>query len=165
VGKKVWIRASERILQVFVDDQLIKQHVITNNYRHTDYQDFPENVRAALDHSTVHALLLERAKKIGPYFHTLVRGLLEIHAFMFLRCAQGMVEVAEHTPHASTVVERAACLMTDQHIKPTPHNLRAVLAKVQAELSTPTVLPLSESTREFVRDSTYFLNTIIERPT
>ena len=41
VGRQVWIRATERILQVYHQEQLIKQHVITRHYRHTDFNDFP----------------------------------------------------------------------------------------------------------------------------
>ena len=164
VGKKVWIRATERVLQVFHDERLIKQHVITKGYRHTDFADFPDNVRAALDHSATHTRLLERAQSIGPYFHRLIRELLEPHAFLYLRSALGLVEIAEHAPQPSTLVERAAQLMTEQHIKATPQNLRAVLAKVQVELTTPLLLPLSDATRAFVRESSYFLNTNTERP-
>ena len=95
LGKKVWVRATEHLLRVFYNDRLIKQHLITKAYRHTDHSDFPENVRAVLDTSTTHRLLLERALRFGQDFHQLIRDLLQAHAYLNLRRAQGLVAVAE----------------------------------------------------------------------
>lgn len=95
LGKKVWVRATEHVLRVFYNDRLIKQHLVTNAYRHTDHSDFPENVRAVLDTSTTHRLLLERAERLGSDFHQIIRGLLEAHAYVNLRRAQGLVAVAQ----------------------------------------------------------------------
>jgi len=50
VGKKVWVKVSSNIVQVFFNEQLIKQHVVlTRGYRKTDSTDFPENLAAAVD--------------------------------------------------------------------------------------------------------------------
>jgi Mu transposase, C-terminal domain len=156
LGKKVWIRASERILKVFFDEQLIKQHVITSAFRHTDFNDFPENVRAALDTSYIHKNLLGRASKIGPLFHRLIEDLLKAHAYINLRRAQGLLAIAEGA--CPSLVEHACRLIHDHGLIPTPHNFRHLLAKCGAEASTPNVIPLSEATAEFVRDITYFVN-------
>ena len=154
-GKKVWIRATEHILQIFLDDRIIKQHAISRGYRHTDYEDFPENVRAVLDTSTTHRLLLERAERIGPHFHSLIKNLLEVHAFINLRSAMGLTTEAERAERH--LVERASRLMSDHHIKATPRDLRLVLEKLRAEdLQRP--LPLSDASGEFLRDITYFIN-------
>jgi len=154
-GKKVWIRATEHIVQIFLDDRLIKQHAITRHYRHTDYGDFPENIRAVLDTSTTHRSLLSRAESIGPHFHGLIRRLLDVHAFINLRTAMGLTAEAERSEQH--LVERAAQLMSDHHIKATPRDLRLVLEKLRAE-SHQRPLPLSEASGEFLRDSTYFIN-------
>ncbi len=154
-GKKVWIRATEHIVQIFLDDHLIKQHAISRGYRHTDYQDFPENVRAVLDTSTTHRALLSRAEAIGPHFHSLIRKLLEVHAFINLRLAMGLTAEAERSDRH--LVERAARLMSDHHIKATPRDLRLLLEKLRDEtLQRP--LPLSEASSEFLRDISYFIN-------
>jgi len=154
-GKKVWIRATEHLIQVFYQDQLIKQHVITRHYRHTDHGDFPENVRAVLDTSATHRLLLARAEMIGPHFHTMVKRLLEVHAFINLRSAMGLTAEAERSD--KSLVERASRLMSDHHIKATPRDLRLVMEKLRAEdLQRP--LPLSDASSEFLRDGTYFIH-------
>ena len=156
LGKKVWVRASEHLLQVFFKDQLIKQHLITKAYRHTDHNDFPENVRAVLDTSTTHRMLLERAERFGTDFHQIVRDLLEAHAYLNLRRAQGLVGVAEggYDPH---LISRAARFMLEHHLKPTPRDLRHLLEKLQSDESTHRLLPFSDASREFVRDITYFI--------
>jgi len=156
VGKTVWIKASERIVKVFYNEKLIKQHVITKAYRHTDYNDFPENVRAVLDSSYLHKMLLESASKIGPIFHGIIHDLLSIHAFTNLRRCQGMVTLAK-TIGDGCLVEEAAALMKQYGIKETHRNLRHLIAKLGAEASAPRILPLSEATSEFIRDITYFI--------
>lgn len=163
VGKTVWVRASERVLRIFFNEQLVKQHVITSAYRHTDHNDFPENVRAALDTNLLHRMLLERASRIGPFFHRLIHDLLSVHAFINLRRAQGLLAIAENTGDA-TLVERAAVLIEDHGLKATPQEFRRLLAKLNAECSAPNVLPLSAATGEFVRDIQYFINNNNERP-
>jgi len=156
LGKKVWIRASERILKVFFNEELIKQHVITSAFRHTDYDDFPENVRAVLDTSNLHKKLLERASRIGPVFHRLIEDLFKAHAYINLRRALGLVTIAEGATAA--LVERASILIEQHGLTPTPKNFRHLLAKCGAEASTPNILPLSNATAEFVRHISYFIN-------
>jgi transposase len=154
-GKKVWIRATEHILQVFYKEKLVMQHTITRAYRHTDYNVFPENMRHVLDTSTTHRSLLSRAEAIGPHFHDMIRRLLEFHAFINLRTAMALTTLAERSDQK--LIERAACFMSDNDIKPTPRDLRSILDKLsRAEKETP--LPFSEDSREFVRDIAYFIN-------
>ena len=154
-GKTVWIRATEHILQAFYQERLVKQYAITRARRHTDPDVFPPNMRTVLDTNGTHRSILSRAEAIGPHFHGMIRRLLEIHAFMNLRSAMGLTHLAERSD--KQLVERAARLMSDHHIKPIPKNLRFVLEKLRAEaLQRP--LPFSEASSEFLRDITYFIH-------
>jgi len=155
LGKTVWVRASERVLKIFYNHQLIKQHVIGDRYRHTDYGDFPENVRAALDTNYLHKKLLERAGAVGPAFGRIVHGLLSVHAYINLRTVQALVKIADGTTD-TRLIEHAAGLIEQHAIKPTPQNFRGLLAKLAAEVSTPNLLPMSQETSELVRDISYF---------
>ena len=155
LGKTVWVRATEHILKVFYSHKLIKQHVITERYRHTDYEDFPENVRAALDTSYLHKKLLERAGAVGPAFYRIVHGLLSVHAYINLRTVQALVKIADGTAD-TRLIERAAGLIEQHAMRPTPQNFRGLLAKISAEISTPNLLPMSEATTEFIHPITYF---------
>jgi transposase len=156
LGKTVWVRATEHLLQVYYQHTLIKTHVITKSYRHTDFQDFPEHVRSVLDTSTIHRSLLERADHIGPHFTALIRSLLEIHAYINLRCALGLVDVAESRGDP-TLIEEASRIMEQHQIRPTPKNFRHLLERLVSERSMSRVIPLSDASREFVRDISYFI--------
>jgi transposase len=156
VGKTVWIRASGHILQVFFRERLIKQCAITSAYRHTDYNDFPKNMQAVLDTSTVHRSLLKRAQEIGPNFHSLVHELLTVHAFINLRRAQGLLRVAEETD--PLIVERAAHFIKEQRMNVTHRELRRLVTKLSGDIFEQQSLPFSDDSREFVRDINYFIN-------
>ena len=158
VGKQVWIRATEHLLQVYWQEQLVKQHVITRHYRHTDFNDFPVNVQHALDSGTVHRSLLAHAERIGPLFHRLIRDLLEVHAYLNLRRAQGLVAVAQEAS-STHYVEQAARFIAENSLKATPRDLRHLLDRlVSQEAAERALPPLSDATREFVRDASYFIH-------
>lgn len=158
ITKKVWIRASEHILTVFHQEQLIAQHVITKGYRHTDFSHFPDNIRAVLDKSTVHNSLLDRSRQIGPDFHQLIRHLFDVDAFVNLRRAQGLVKEAEEA-HNPQLVNRAAGFMHQYRVRATPRDLRSILEKLRIEEEHQQYnLSLSEVSHEFARDITYFIN-------
>lgn len=156
LGKTVWVRATEHLVQVYFQERIIATHVIGRGYRHTDYGHFPENVRAVLDTSTVHRSLLDRAQAVGVDFSRMIRTLLEIHAYVNLRCALGLVDIATRTAN-SALVERAAGLMLQHHIKATPKNLRHVLERLTSEHTAGQMIPISEASREFIRDISYFI--------
>lgn len=158
VGRQVWIRATARLLQVMYDDQVVKQHVITGRFRTTDFSDFPENVQAALDTSRLHKSLLERAERVGPTFHQMIRELLEEHAFINLRRAQGLLAAAEEG-RSPLAVECAVRALLAHGVKATPAVLRHVLTRLAAEETTRRTLPLSPETQDFIRDASYFIHT------
>lgn len=155
LGKKVWVRATEHLLRVFYNDRLIKQHLITTAYRHTDHSDFPDNVRAVLDTSTTHRLLLERAERLGSDFHQLIGDLLQAHAYLNLRRAQGLVAVAQD--YDLPLITRAARFMQQHRLRLSPRDLRHLLDKLQADQTSERPLPASDTSDEFVRDITYFI--------
>jgi transposase len=161
VGRTIWIKATEYLLRAFFRDELIKQHIITPSYRHTDNEDFPANFRAVLDRNFIHKNLLDRASKISPSLHQMIGELFEVHAYINLRNAQGMVTTAEATqaasPKGAALVERAASFMSRHHIKATSRNFRTLMVKLEAETSTPNLLPLSAATNEFLREINYFI--------
>ena len=158
VGKQVWLRATEHLLQVYYQEQLVKQHVITRQYRHTDFSDFPPNVQHALDTSTVHRDLLARAGEIGPAFQGLIQDLLQVHAFINLRRAQALLAIAEAAPRRAHA-EEAARFIAQSALTATPRDFRHLLDRLAwQEAAERTLPPLSEATQEFVRDASYFIH-------
>ena len=156
IGKQVWVKATHKLLQVFYEDTLIKQHVITDNYRHTDWHDFPENIQAALD-GGLPLHLQQRAAQVGPLFRQLIRTVLTPHAFLNLRKAQGIVSLAERW--SADLLEQAAAYALDHRISVTPINFKRLLQTIQKQTHMSTQLTLSEQTRSFVRDMDYFIQT------
>ena len=153
VGKKVWVRAMERILYVYHADILIKQHLITDSYRHTDYNDFPVNVRAALDGGVPKSILIQ-AQRISPHFHTIIRSILEVHAFINLRKAQGLLAVAKQFDNA--LIDQASAFAIEHSLPVAPKQFRLLLEKIRAQQTPSSPISVSQESLEFVRDMSYF---------
>ena len=156
IGKKLWIRNVNKIIEIYFQEQLIKQHVVTNNYRHTHWGDFPENVKAALDDG-LPAFLQQRAAAVGPAFQKLIRKTLQPHAFINLRKAQGLIALMEKWD--SSLIEKAATYALDQNIQVNPKNFKQLLQNfVEQNQQEQLALPMSEQTMEFVRTMGYFMH-------
>jgi len=154
VGKTVWVKVAQNIVQIYSNEQLIKQHTVPHRgNRQTDPKDFPENLAVAIDRGFPRYLQAEAAK-IGPSFAQLVRGILTPHAYMNLRRAQGVIIIAEGYPQA--LVERAARGITPVEVK-SPKHFRAFIEKLRSiEEEEPAELPLSDETRSFLRPADYY---------
>ncbi|MFH0851707.1 MAG: hypothetical protein V1876_03070, partial [Candidatus Peregrinibacteria bacterium] len=101
--------------------------------------------------------LLSRAEAISPHFHHLIRGLLELHAFINLRRAQGLVTIAEQAE--SSLVDRAAAFILEYRLNVHPRVFRDLLDKLRLQERANEPLPVSQETLAFVRDVSYFIRT------
>ena len=156
VGKKVWVKVTHNIVQIYFNDKLIKQHIIPRGYRQTDFNDFPDNVRHALDKG-IPAHLCKIAARVGINFGKLVRSILEPHAFINLRKAQGIVSLAQK--HPSDILENAAQVALDTYTSVTPKLFKSIIEKIeQKEMEKNKQLSLSDEMASFVRDMEYFFN-------
>ncbi len=113
VGKKLWVRATDKVVQIYDEHRLIKQHAVTPYYRHTDLNDFPANIKAALDEG-MPLKLQQQAANVGKHFALLIRTVLEPHAFINMRKAQGLLALAEK--YQASVLDEAAQSALQQHI-------------------------------------------------
>lgn len=152
VGKKLWARATDKIVQIYDDHRLIKQHLITPYYRHTDWNDFPPNMQAALDDGMPRHLQ-SRAQRIGPLFAKLIRSVLQPHAFRNMRRAQGLLALTEKTTPA--LVEKAAAYAMEHQLNVTPRLFKKLMRILQENPETEPPA-LSEQSQGFVRQMTYF---------
>jgi transposase len=154
IGKKLWVKVTRHTVQVYLNEQLIKQHTIPlKGNRQTDRTDFPENLQVALDRG-LPKYLQKEAAKIGPHFARLVRGVLTPHAYMNLRRAQGVMSAAKaFTPE---LVERAARDLSPQSIF-SPKHFKAFLEKSRCiEESDKPPPAMSQETRSYLRTINYF---------
>ncbi|MBI5569448.1 MAG: IS21 family transposase [Desulfomonile tiedjei] len=157
VGKTVWVKVAHRIVQIYHNEQLIKQHTVpVAGNRQTDRKDFPENLQVVLDRGFPR-FLQDKAAEVGPSFARLVRGILTPHAFMNMRRAQGVLTISEAYPRE--LIERSARGLTPAEVK-SPKHFRAFVEKLcsieDEEARTATGVPLSEETQSFVRPAGYF---------
>jgi hypothetical protein len=155
VGKTVWVRGTHKIVQIYDQGQLIKQHAVPNGFRQTDINDFPPNVQAVLDKGLPRRLQ-QQASDIGPQFGPLIRTLLQQHAFLNMRRAQGLVALAEKYP--LPLVEQAAELALKQQLSTHPKLFKRLIEIIQNHNQQQRPIQLSQQSLEFVRDMDYFIH-------
>ena len=152
VGKRLWVRATDKVVQIYDEHKLIKQHAVTRFYRHTDFNDFPANIKAALDRGM--PLKLQRqAADVGSHFAQLLRSVLQPHAFINMRKAQALLALAKK--YQAPIVDKAAQLALQQHITITPKAFKQLIENLK-EQSQNGPLPLSQQSAQFLRPADYF---------
>ena len=153
VGKKVMVKVTHNLVQVYYNEQLIKQHLVARGYRQTDLNDFPDNVRHALD-SGLPAYLCKKAAQTGPNLEKLVRSILSPHAYINLRKAQGIAALAKKYP--ADVIEQAAEAALARFGSISPKLFKSMVEKLLQHNEHNNQLSLSDETSSFVRDMEYF---------
>lgn len=154
VGEILWARGTEKLIQVFDhDNQMVKQHVITDHFRHTDLTDFPENMEKMLDQG-LPAYLQKQAEVVGPCYKKMVRRVLEPHAYINLRKAQGFVKLIEQYEHRH--LEKAAQMTLEKHQSVKLKPFVQLVQKQSLEDLQPQQIPISFLTDEFIRPMNYF---------
>ena len=152
VGKKVMVKAGHSIISVYYNEQLIKQHTIPKGYRQTDLNDFPENMKAAID-SGLPLLLRKRASNICDELGMLIDKILSPHAFINMRKAQGILSVAEKHPIETVVQASIDAIFNYRTITP-----KIFLSLIEKEPVMEEQISISEETSSFIRKVEYFIN-------
>jgi hypothetical protein len=153
-GKNVLVRGTEKLVQVFYDNGLIKQHILTDHYRHTDYNDFPENVKAALDKG-VPKFLRTKADTVSHHFGQLIRKILQPHAFINLRKAQGLVSLSDKFDQE--LIDQASFMALNNDLTVTYKSFKKLIEKLQLQKQDETQIAISEQTQLFLRSMDYFV--------
>jgi transposase len=153
VGKYLWVRATEKLLHIYDDHTLIKRYVRSEAYQQYDPKDFPKNFQIMLESRDVQALI-QRAEAIGPAFKTLLLQVLSPHAKLNYRRALALLRLREK--YAKEQLNRAAEVACIHKIH-TPKQLVALIEKSRTR-QQDIPIPISEETRQFVRDPDYFIH-------
>jgi transposase len=155
IGQKVWARGGRHLVQVFLDEQLIKTHeraVCPGTWR-TDLSDYPPEKLAYLMPAPTQCR--SKAAQIGPHTEALIREILGAHAMRNLRKAQAMLRLAEKYGPAAmeAAAERAMAFGNFQY-----RSLKTILEKgwLQANNPLQLSLPLSPLGQSFLRPPEYF---------
>ena len=107
IGQRVDARISDRTVEVFVDQTLVKTWPRVERGRETDWGDYPPEKVAFFMRTP--AWCRRRAAELGPAVAAVVGALLETNAFHRLRSAQGVIGLAERhgTGRLDTACDRA----------------------------------------------------------
>lgn len=154
VGKTVSVRGSHKIIQIYYHHQLIKQHPVATGSRQTDLNDFPQNVQAALDQG-LPLILQNKAAAVGDNFAKLIRSVLQPHAFLNLRKAQGLVSLTHK--YDPQLIEQAADIFFNQHLTINYKLFKKMIEKITSN-KRQSAIQLSQQSLQFVREMDYFIH-------
>ena len=95
IGKLIWVRASKRMVEVYLAHQKIKTHVRAHNRGQwvTDQQDYPQHARAFLEKDKDHCL--KQAKSIGSSTYQFLSHVLKQPSLLHQRKAQAILRLQE----------------------------------------------------------------------
>lgn len=154
VGKTVWVKVTSKIVYVYYNDQLIKQHLIPKGFRQTDLNDFPDNMKHAMD-TGMPMYLRIKAKEISPEFGDLINKILSPHAYINMRKAQSLISIAEK--HPTDLVTKASISAMNDYSRIHPKLFKSILEKLEDEMNE-TEITISETTQSLLRNMDYFIN-------
>ncbi len=151
VGKTVWVRGSEKMIQIFYEHQLIKQHPRQKQLHLFDSKDFPKRIQGIIDPNRGQHLT-EQAETIGINFKELIQKIVSIPANLNYRRAEALLKFRKKYP--SEHLEEAAKIATENEIF-VPEQFQHLLDHLQNSVDEP--IPVSTETKEFIRDMSYFI--------
>jgi len=152
IGKTVWVRGTEKLIEIYDQHERIKQYPRNRQMRLFDRSDFPENVQLMLDEQAVQHLL-ERAAAIGPRFKQFLLEVLSPHAKLNYRRALGLLNFTGK--YSATLLEAAAAVAIAYKLH-VPKQFERVLEKLK--IKEQTSLPISHETQELLREAEYFIH-------
>jgi transposase len=156
IGQEVWVRGTNRVVQVFHNESLVKTHLtakVPGTWR-TDQMDYPPDKAAYLMATPTYCR--NQAERLGPYVFSYVEKLLKIHAMKNLRKAQSVIRLGEKygARRLDMACERALCFENLRY-----HSLKEILERgLEESPSTEreTSLVLSPMGQGFLRPGEYF---------
>jgi transposase len=151
VGKSVWIRATDSMVEVYDDYQRLKQYPKNQQTRLYDPQDFPENFKLMLEAPTIKSLLA-RAQAIGPNFTQVLEHVLTPHAMLNYRRALALLALAEK--YRAVEMEAVAPIALRHRIF-VPKLFQRLLEKQPRHDDH---IPISSPTQELLRSPDYFMH-------
>ena len=126
IGKMVWVRASERMVEIYLDHQKIKTHIRAHSRGQwiTDPQDYPKHARAFLEKDKDYCL--EQAKLIGSSTYQFLSRVLKQPSLLHQRKAQAILRLEEK--YGSQRLE-AACQRAISFENHSYRSLKGILAQ------------------------------------
>jgi transposase len=151
IDNTVWVRGTDKVVQIFYNYQLIKQYARSHQTRMFDPKDFPPNAQVMLGEKAMQNLIA-RAETIGPNFKQLIVEVLSPHAKLNYRRALGLLHF--HGKFPQPLLETAAAMAMTHKIY-FPPQFKRLLEKLQAPEEP---IPISGETLELLRTPEYFVH-------
>jgi transposase len=155
VGETVSVRGKEKIIEIYHNSELIKQHSRYGNYRQIDFNDFPERMDLVLNNG-LHEILIKKSEQIGENFHKLMVSILSTHAYLNLRKAQGLIVITEKND--STIIEEASLIILQNNYEIRLELFRKIVERLKTQEIIESQITLSQESLNFVRGNEYFVN-------
>lgn len=155
IGKKVWVRGTQKLIQIFYQHALIKTHRKAKypGERVTDLSDYPPEKLAYIMSTPTYCR--KKASEYGPFTEKLICKILSDHAMRNLRKAQGILRLGEK--YGQKELEQGcerALLFGNYRYKSIKTILeRGFFKPAEDAPPAPSLSPLGQS---FLRPVTYF---------
>jgi len=156
-GKDVWIRYTERnkLLRVFFGTRLIREYVVSGKAMNYEPEDYPEGKREMMNGSFPR-YLLNQAQSFGETSYRLVEAILEPHAYLNCRRAQGILKImAEYSD--KPFYEQVCGQALSRGVK-LPRTFKAMLKGEEKQPALDMGINISELGKQMIRDASYYLN-------
>ena len=154
VGKRVWVKQTSKLVYVYYEEKLIKQHTIPNGYRQTDFNDFPDNMKHVLQNG-MPGYLVRQAKSLSNELGKLVEKILTPHAYMNMRKAQGIIRIAETLD--PELISAASTIAINNYKRITPKSFFGIIEQINTKEQKEEKLFISDETSSFIRETDYFI--------
>ncbi len=159
IGQEVWVRGTSKLVQIFLNEQLIKTHTrarVSGSWK-TDSSDYPPAKLAYL--MATPTSCRKKAAEVGPKTEALIGEILGDHTMRNLRKAQAVLRLAQKYGSASMEAAAQRALLFGNC---TYKSIRTMLEKGWETLQAPAsesqpVLPLSPLGQRFLRSPDYFV--------
>ncbi len=155
-GRQVWARYVAPMLQLFDNEQLIRQYVLNDRQRiYWVAEDFPAEVRTMMN-GGYPGWILEKGRGYGPAAAELLASVLQPHAYLNARRARGMLDVLA-THHGRPYFEEV-CLRAKSRSVVLPATLKRMMEAAAQWPAFQLELPISAVGAQMVRDVRYYTN-------
>jgi len=156
-GLDVWVRYTERnkLLRVFFDRRLIREYIVTGKAVNYVPEDFPEGKREMMN-GGFPRYLLGKAQIFGEASYKLIESILEPHAYLNCRRAQGILAIMKE--YSGKPFYEEVCSRALRRGVKLPRTFKAMLKSEEKQLVLDMGISISELGRQMIRDASYYIN-------
>ena len=155
-GRRVWARYAAPMLQLYDNEQLIRQYVLNDRQRiYWVEQDFPAEVRTMMN-GGYPGWILESARGYGPAAVELLASVLQPHAYLNARRARGMLDIM--ATHHGRPYFQEVCQRAKSRSVVLPATLKRMMQAAAQWAAFQHELPISQLGAQMVRDVRYYTN-------